>query len=139
MSKNKSTLESVLFFVFFYEIVSSFFGRRKKSKKVAGDNYCGYVPDPAALFSNCKAWPCRARNALRSTRKINARFIIAGTFVPDRPNKTAAGASPDLSGAGVFCAKMAGNAGVLRDFQSFFGINVDYVVNLLYNMRINIK
>ena len=130
----------MFFFLYFFMKQCLFFpGGEKISKKVAGDNYCGYVPDPAALFSNCKAWPCRACNALRSTRKINARFIIAGTFVPDRPNKTAAGASPDLSGAGVFCAKMAGNAGVLRDFQSFFGINVDYVVNLLYNMRINIK
>lgn len=45
----------------------------------------------------------------------------------------------DLSGAGVFCAKRAEKSGFLRDFQSFFGINVDCVVNLLYNMRINIK
>lgn len=56
MSKNKSTLESVLFFVFFYESFIFFFRAEKKiSKKVAGDNYCGCVPYPAALFSNCKA------------------------------------------------------------------------------------
>ena len=114
-------------------------GGEKISKKVAGDNYCGCVPYPAALFSNCKAWPCRARNALRSTRKINARFIIAGTFFPDRPNKTAAGASLRFKRAGVFCVKMVEKSGFLREFQRFFGINVDYVVNLLYNMHINIK
>ena len=45
----------------------------------------------------------------------------------------------DLSGAGVFCAKMVEKSGFLREFQRFFGINVDYVVNLLYNMHINIK
>ena len=55
MSKNKSTFNSVLFFVFFYETVSFFSGGEKISKKVAGDNYCGCVPYPAVLFSNCKA------------------------------------------------------------------------------------
>jgi len=59
MSKNKSTLESVLFFVFFYEKCLFFPGGEKISKKVAGDNYCGCVPYPAAL------WGVERQDALR--------------------------------------------------------------------------
>ena len=111
---------SVLFFVFFYEIVSFFSGRRKNKQKVGGDYYRGCVPYPAALFSNCKAWPCRARNALRSTRKINARFIIAGTFFPGRPNKTAAGASLRFERCGRLLCKNGRKIRVFAGFSKFF-------------------
>ena len=108
------------FFCIFYETVSFFRAEKKAGKKVAGDNYCGCVPYPAALFSNCKAWPCRARNALRSTRKINARFIIAGTFFPDRPNKTAAGASLRFKRCGRILCKNGRKIRVFAGVSTFF-------------------
>ena len=108
------------FLYFFMKSVPSFFRRRKKSKKVGGDYYRGCVPDPATLFSNCKAWPCRARNALRSTRKINARCISAGTFFPDRPNKTAAGASLRFERCGRLLCKNGRKIRVFAGFSKFF-------------------
>ena len=111
----------MFFFLYFFMKQYLFFRAEKKiSKKVAGDNYCGYVPDPATLFSNCKAWPCRARNALRSTRKINARFIIAGTFFPDRPNKTAAGASLRFKRGGRILCKNGRECRRFAGFSKFF-------------------
>ena len=46
----------MFFFLYFFMKQYLFFsGGEKISKKVAGDNYYGCVPYPAALFSNCKA------------------------------------------------------------------------------------
>ena len=85
------------------------------------------------------------------TTKTTARIVATKNWITIktiiRKQKRAANQSTrffvlivsDLSGAGVFCAKTAEKSGFLRDFQSFFGINVDCVVNLLYNMHINIK
>ena len=125
---------SVLFFVFFYESFIFFFRAEKKiSKKVAGDYYRGCVPGlkPWVAIINCSPlWlqtvhrtVCGARracNALRSTRKINARFIIAGTFFPDRPNKTAAGASLRFERCGRLLCKNGRKIRVFAGFSKFF-------------------
>ena len=99
-----------------------FSGEEKRSKKVAGDNYCGCVPGlkPRVAIINCSplwlqtvhrtvcgarharnaflvsAKPCRVAplNSFRCERKQTIVLLLLGQAFVGCPNKMAAGASP---------------------------------------------